>query len=91
MMADADLHTFMTGLSLEGLACAVPARVEAVLGDLASDAITQRLYELGFEPGACVEITHLGPFGGDPLVVKVGAMSVALRRAEAARVRVRRG
>jgi ferrous iron transport protein A len=90
-MADADLHTSMTGLTLDGLQRGIPTKVEAVLGDLASDAITQRLYEMGFEPGALVEITHVGPLGGDPLVVKVGAMSVALRRAEAARVRVRRG
>jgi ferrous iron transport protein A len=90
-MADADSHILMTSQTLAYLARAMPARVEAVLGDLASDAITQRLYELGFEPGATVEITHFGPFGGEPLMVKVGAMSVALRRAEAARVRLRRG
>lgn len=67
------------------------AVVVTVLGDLAHDAITQRLYEMGFEPGINVELTHVGPFGGDPLAVKVGTMTVALRKAEAAQIVVQHG
>ncbi len=65
-------------------------QVVAVTGDLASDPIARRLYELGFEEGVAVELTHVGPLGGDPIAVKVGAMTVALRRREAARVLVAR-
>jgi ferrous iron transport protein A len=90
-MADADPLIHLAAVPLDQLPRGRPARVVGVQGDLASDAITQRLYEMGFEDGALVELTHVGPFGGDPLAVKIGAMTVALRRAEAARVLVQHG
>jgi ferrous iron transport protein A len=40
----------------------------------------RRLCELGFDEGVDVEILHRAPFGGDPLAVRVGNMTVALRR-----------
>ena len=43
----------------------------------------QRLHELGFDEGVDVELLHRAPFGGDPLAVRVGNMTVALRRAMA--------
>ena len=46
------------------------------------------LAEIGFLPGETVQLTAWGPFGGDPLVVRVGDSTFALRRAEAACVRV---
>ncbi len=75
-------------MPLNQLPRGVAAQVVAVTGDLASDAITQRLYELGFEAHSRVKITHVGPVGGDPIAVQVGTMTVALRRAEAARILV---
>ena len=39
----------------------------------------QRLHELGFDEGVDVELLHRAPFGGDPLAVRVGNMTVALR------------
>jgi ferrous iron transport protein A len=75
-------------LPLDRLPRGQVGQVVAVTGDLASDPIARRLYELGFEEGMTVETTHVGPLGGDPIAVKVGAMTVALRRAEAARVLV---
>lgn len=39
----------------------------------------RRLHELGFDEGVDVELLHRGPFGGDPLAVRVGNMVVALR------------
>jgi ferrous iron transport protein A len=87
-MAEADSQIRATTLTLDRLPLRALAQVVGVTGDVASDAITQRLYEMGFESLANVEITHVGPLGGDPLVVKIGSMSVALRRAEAARVMV---
>ncbi|KHK55728.1 iron transporter FeoA [Ralstonia sp. A12] len=54
-----------------------------------ADPISQRLRELGFVTGEVVRVVAVGPFGGDPLVVQVGFTRFALRRQEAARVRVR--
>ncbi|MDO9283560.1 MAG: FeoA family protein [Aquabacterium sp.] len=42
------------------------------------------LEEIGFMPGEHVELMTRGAFGGDPLVVRVGMSTFALRRAEAA-------
>jgi Fe2+ transport system protein FeoA len=52
------------------------------------DAMSLRLLELGFDEGIEVELLHTGPFGGNPLAVRVGNATVALRRAEADRVRL---
>lgn len=54
-----------------------------------ADQIARRLRELGFVGGERVEVVASGPFGGDPLLVQVGFTRFALRRSEAARVRVR--
>lgn len=45
--------------------------------------LEDRLLEIGFEEGLDVEMLHHGPIGRDPLAVKIGTMTVALRRAEA--------
>jgi len=47
------------------------------------------LEELGFIPGERVALLARGLPGGDPLVVRVGQSTFALRRAEAACVRVK--
>jgi ferrous iron transport protein A len=49
----------------------------------------QRLEELGFLPGERVTVLTRGKPGGDPLAVRVGHSTFALRRAEAACVHVR--
>jgi ferrous iron transport protein A len=49
----------------------------------------QRLEELGFLPGERVLVLTRGVPGGEPLAVRVGHSTFALRRAEAACVRVR--
>jgi ferrous iron transport protein A len=43
-----------------------------------------RLAEIGFMPGERVMVTAQGLPGGDPLAVRVGRSTFALRRAEAA-------
>lgn len=49
----------------------------------------KRLRLLGLDEGADVEVAHRGVFAGrDPLAVKVGAMTVALRRVHAAAMTV---
>ena len=46
------------------------------------------LGEIGFLPGERVSVTARSLWGGDPLVVRVGQSTFALRRAEAACVHV---
>ncbi|MFO1193726.1 MAG: FeoA family protein [Rhodoferax sp.] len=47
------------------------------------------LSDIGFLPGERVTVTTRNAWGGDPLVVRVGLSTFALRRAEAACVTVR--
>jgi ferrous iron transport protein A len=47
------------------------------------------LAEIGFMPGEPVMLMARGAFGGDPLVVRVGLSTFALRRAEAACIEVK--
>ena len=52
------------------------------------DSLLARLRDLGFVPGArCEVIARMWP-GGDPMAVRIGGSTFALRRAEAAAVRV---
>ena len=54
-----------------------------------NDNIARRLRELGFVDGEQVEVVAQGPMGAEPLLVQVGFTRFALRRSEAARVRLR--
>jgi ferrous iron transport protein A len=67
------------------------ARIEAIdpaaAGQPAERA--RQLADLGFTPGELVAVLARAWPGGDPLVVRVGPSRFALRRAEAACVRVR--
>ena len=42
-----------------------------------------RLQHFGFDTGVRVTALHRGPFGADPMAVKVGRMTVAISRAHA--------
>lgn len=64
------------------------AIVEAVEDRQPNDAIARRLRELGFVAGEEVSVLAAGPMGREPLLVQVGYTRFALRRSEAARVRV---
>ena len=46
------------------------------------------LAEIGFLPGESVRVIARGAPGGDPLVVRIGDSTFALRKAEAACIRV---
>jgi ferrous iron transport protein A len=65
------------------------AIVDAVEDTVANDPIARRLRELGFVAGEDVEMVAAGPLGAEPLLVQVGFTRFALRRSEAARVRLR--
>jgi ferrous iron transport protein A len=54
------------------------------------DLLVGRLRDLGFVAGARCEVVARMWFGGDPLVVRIGGSTFALRRAEAAAVHVQR-
>lgn len=65
------------------------ATVESVDDQVPNDTIARRLRELGFVAGERVEVMAAGPIAAEPLLVQVGYTRFALRRSEAARVRVR--
>jgi len=50
--------------------------------------LTRRLMEIGFIPGEPVQILHKGFFGGEPIAVRIGHSTFALRRFEAALITV---
>jgi Fe2+ transport system protein FeoA len=54
----------------------------------AGESLIARLRDLGFVPGARCEVVARMWLGGDPMAVRIGGSTFALRRAEAAAVRV---
>jgi ferrous iron transport protein A len=63
--------------------------VVRVGGVLHADELERRLLEIGFVEGAVVSVLHEGPFGRDPIAVRVDDTRVALRRREAQDVLLR--
>ncbi len=60
-------------------------------GDEEERAVLLRLLEIGFLPGEAVRVIAKGLPGGDPLAVRVGHTTFALRRHEAAMIQVQAG
>lgn len=77
------------GLCLRDLPLRVPARVIGFMpGTEAADPeLCLRLAEIGFLDGERVQVIAQAAFGG-PLAVRVGTATFALRRVEAAAIRV---
>lgn len=77
-------------MGLDTLARQVPARVvDLVAGQGAEEQeLLLRLMEVGFLPGEQVCIVASGFPGPDPLAVRVGQATFALRRHEAAKILV---
>jgi ferrous iron transport protein A len=80
--------TGRTILKLSELPHRFAATVEQVEDQMPNDAIARRLRELGFVRGERVEVMAAGPVAAEPLLVQIGFTRFALRRSEAARVRV---
>ena len=57
-------------------------------GRHSDESLIARLRDLGFVPGARCEVVARMGLGGDPLAVRIGGSTFALRRAEAAAVHV---
>ncbi|MBF6023463.1 FeoA family protein [Lysobacter niastensis] len=75
-------------MKLSELPRRIAATVETVEDHSPNDTIARRLRELGFVQGERVEVMAAGPVAAEPLLVQVGFTRFALRRSEAARVRV---
>ena len=75
-------------MTLDQLGMGRKASVAAIDWDLLDHAEACRLKHFGFDEGVAVQPLHLGPFGRDPLAVRVGRMTVAIRRAHARAIRV---
>jgi len=80
-------------IGLHELPSQCPAVVVELLPAQGADdqALTLRLLEIGFLPGEPVRVIARGQPGADPLAVRVGHATFALRRHEASLVRVRAG
>jgi ferrous iron transport protein A len=70
--------------SLDQLKAGQRARVAGLEG---SDAVLQRLLEMGLLEGEELEVLAFAPLG-DPVEIRLGDCRLSLRRSEAARVRV---
>jgi ferrous iron transport protein A len=75
-------------VSLDQLELGRRAIVAAVDWQALDSSESNRLRHFGFDEGVTVETLHLGPFGRDPLAVRVGRMTVAIRRKHAGAVLV---
>ena len=78
-------------ITLDALTVGASATVTHIAqGDVANDGadLSRRLMELGFVPGEKVRLLKRGMPGGEPLAIKVGNSTFALRRFEAALISI---
>jgi ferrous iron transport protein A len=75
-------------ISLDRLSVGTKARVSSVDWAALDDGEACRLRHFGFDEGVTVELLHLGPFGRDPIAIRVGRMTVAIRRRHAGAINV---
>lgn len=74
--------------SLDQLPVGTKARVCSVEWAALEESEACRLRHFGFDEGVTVEPLHLGPFGRDPIAIRVGRMTVAIRRRHAGAIRI---
>jgi ferrous iron transport protein A len=75
-------------ISLDRLSVGTKARVSSVDWAALDEGEACRLRHFGFDEGVTVEPLHLGPFGRDPIAIRVGRMTVAIRRRHAGAISV---
>jgi ferrous iron transport protein A len=83
-----NVHVQPESISLDQLAVGSRASIVSIDWDLLEESEARRLRHFGFDEGVTVEPLHLGPFGRDPLAIRIGRMTVAIRRSHARAVRV---
>jgi ferrous iron transport protein A len=83
---NAPFHPEQTSLDL--LKVGTRARVSSVDWTALDEGEACRLRHFGFDEGVIVEPLHLGPFGRDPIAIRVGRMTVAIRRRHAGAISV---
>ena len=81
-------HFKPESISLDLLKVGTRATVVSIDWDSLEQSDANRLKNFGFDEGVTVEPLHLGPFGRDPIAIRVGRMTVAIRRIHARAVRV---
>ena len=77
-----------TTIALDRLPLGTRALVTGIDWESLEDGEACRLRHFGFDPGVAVEPLHRGPIGQDPIAIRVGRMTVAIRRKHAGAVRV---
>ena len=89
-MTQSSFSTDTADIGLHELAQRRPARVTRLLpaADAETGEVLLRLLEIGFLPGEPVQVMARAFPGHDPVAVRVGHTTFALRRHEAALVRV---
>lgn len=75
-------------VALDQLELGARARIADVDWEALGQGEASRLRHFGFDEGVTVEPLHAGLLGRDPLAVKVGRMTVAIRRSHARAIRV---
>ncbi|MFJ4443376.1 ferrous iron transport protein A [Pseudomonas sp. NPDC089422] len=65
-----------------------PAVVCKIMQSECTRRLAQRLQDIGLVPGEPVSVVAHAPWGGDPILVQVGATRFALRKSEAMMVLV---
>lgn len=81
-------HFLPESISLDQLKLGMRASIASIDWTALEESEAARLKHFGFDEGVVVEPLHLGPFGRDPLALRVGRMTVAIRRSHARAVRV---
>lgn len=72
-----------TALRLDLLPMRTDATIRAIDWASLGGADERRLRNLGFDDGVAVRPLHAAPVSQDPIAVRVGRMTVAIRRAHA--------
>lgn len=76
-------------MTLDSLPTGRTATITSVQWDVLASEEAQRLRALGIDEGAQITIAHRGVFGGkDPIAIRIGRMTIALRRVHAAAMQV---
>ena len=76
-------------MTLDGLGSGIEARITGIDWAVLAEDEAKRLQALGIDEGAEIAIAHRGIFGTrDPIAIRIGRMTIALRRAHAVAIEV---